>query len=95
MSDLRDHLFATLEALRDEEKPMDINRAKAVSEVASTIIDAAKVEVEFMRARRAMYGDEVAPEAPSSFFELPPPAVPERPANRENGHRPALLGGIR
>lgn len=46
---LRDHLFATLAALRDPEKPMDIDRAKAVSEVAQTIINTAKVEVDFMR----------------------------------------------
>ncbi|MGB3432410.1 hypothetical protein [Achromobacter sp.] len=46
---LRDHLFATLAALRDPEKPMDIDRAKAVSDVAQTIINSAKVEVDFMR----------------------------------------------
>lgn len=43
---LRDHLFATLAALRDPEKPMDIERAKAVSEVAQVIINSAKVEVD-------------------------------------------------
>ncbi|ADP15380.1 hypothetical protein [Achromobacter xylosoxidans] len=46
---LRDHLFATLAALRDPTQPMDIDRAKAVSEVAQTIINSAKVEVDFMR----------------------------------------------
>ena len=49
IDDLRDHLFATLEALRDKQNPMDIDRARAVSEVAKTIIDSAKVEVEYMR----------------------------------------------
>jgi hypothetical protein len=48
MSDLRNHLFATLEALRDEEKPMDIERAKAISQVAQTLIETAKVEVKVM-----------------------------------------------
>ena len=51
ISDLRDHLFATLEDLRDKESPMDIERAKAISDVAQTIINSAKVEVEFMRMR--------------------------------------------
>lgn len=43
---LRGHLFATLEALQDKEKPMDIDRALAVSQVAQTIINTAKVEVD-------------------------------------------------
>ena len=50
ISDLRDHLFATLEALRDEEKPMEIDRAKAIADVAQTIINSAKVEVDFIEA---------------------------------------------
>jgi hypothetical protein len=41
-------LFATLEALRDKESPMDIERAKAISTVANTIIESAKVEHKFM-----------------------------------------------
>lgn len=50
ISDLRDHLFATLEGLRDEEQPMDIARAEAVARVAAQIIETAKVEVAFIRA---------------------------------------------
>lgn len=52
MSDLRNHLFETLEALKDEEKPMDLARAKAISEVAQTLINCAKVEIEFLEASR-------------------------------------------
>lgn len=40
----------TLEALLDEEKPMDIDRAKAVADVAQVIVNSAKVEVDFLRA---------------------------------------------
>jgi hypothetical protein len=47
IEDLRNHLFATLEALRDEEKPMDLARAKEIANVARVIVDSAKVEVEF------------------------------------------------
>ncbi|MDQ5902672.1 MAG: hypothetical protein QG672_258 [Pseudomonadota bacterium] len=47
--DLRNHLFATIEALLDEDKPMDIDRAKAVADVAQVMINSAKVEVEFMK----------------------------------------------
>lgn len=46
---LRNHLFATLEALQDEDKPMDLDRAKAVAEVGRVIIETAKVEVQFLK----------------------------------------------
>lgn len=49
ISDLRKHLFATLEGLQDKDRPMDIDRAKAVSEVAQVIINSAKVEVDHMK----------------------------------------------
>lgn len=50
IEDLRDHLFATLEALQDKDTPMEISRAKAVADVAQTIINSATVEVKFMQA---------------------------------------------
>lgn len=46
---LREHLFDTLTALKDKDDPMDIERAKAISEVSQTIINSAKLEVEHMR----------------------------------------------
>jgi len=48
IDDLRNHLFATLEALRDEDKPMDLERAKVIACVAQTVINSAKVECEFL-----------------------------------------------
>jgi hypothetical protein len=48
MQDLRNHLFETLEALKDEEKPMDIERAKAVCQISQQLIESAKTEVKFM-----------------------------------------------
>lgn len=50
IQDLRDHLFETIEALKDDEKPMDLERAKAIAEVAQVVINSAKVEVEFLKA---------------------------------------------
>ena len=47
IDDLRNHLFATLEALQDKENPMDID-AKAISKVADSIIDSARVECQYM-----------------------------------------------
>lgn len=48
IDDLRNHLFATLEALRDKDEPMDLERAKTISAVAQTIINSAKVECDFI-----------------------------------------------
>jgi hypothetical protein len=48
IDDLRDHLFATLQALRDPVKPMDVDRARAIAEVARVVVDTAKVEVQHM-----------------------------------------------
>lgn len=50
IAELRTHLFDTLRGLRSKENPMDIDRARAVSEVAKTLIDSARVEVDFLRA---------------------------------------------
>jgi hypothetical protein len=50
IDDLRNHLFETLEALKDDEKPMEIARAKAIADVARVIVDSAKVEVAFVEA---------------------------------------------
>lgn len=63
LSDLRDHLFAALEGLSDPDKPMEIERAKAIAEVAQTIINSAKVEVDAMKA----IGGSMAP---GGFFAI-------------------------
>jgi len=39
IEDLRDHLFATLEALQDKDQPMDISRAKAIADVGKVIVE--------------------------------------------------------
>jgi len=48
IEDLRNHLFATLEALQDQDNPMDLDRAKAIADVAQVVINSAKVEVEYI-----------------------------------------------
>jgi hypothetical protein len=64
ITDLRDHLFETLEALKDTDKPMELERARVISEVAQTIINSAKVEVELVKAAGACSPN-------SNFFNLP------------------------
>lgn len=71
ITDLRDHLFETLEALKDEEKPMDIARAKAVADVAKQIIESAKVEVAHLKITGALSGTGFIPEEQP---KLPAPA---------------------
>jgi len=53
IDDLRNHLFETLEALKDDEKPMDLDRARTVAEVAKVIVESAKVEVNFLKVTGA------------------------------------------
>lgn len=64
MDDLRNHLFATIEALQDEEKPLPLERAKAICEVADRLIDTAKIEVKVYEVLGC------SPEA-SNFLSLP------------------------
>lgn len=64
IEDLRNHLFATLEALQDEDNPMDIERAKAVAQVSQQIIESAKVEVRFLETVGGTTGSGFIPESP-------------------------------
>jgi hypothetical protein len=47
IQDLRHHLFETIEMLKDGD--MEIEKARAISEVAQVIINSAKVEVQFLK----------------------------------------------
>ena len=63
MVDLRNHLFATLEALQDKDDPMDISRAKAIADVSQTLINSVKVEIDFIKATDQVNAD-------SKFFDV-------------------------
>lgn len=78
--DLRNHLFATLEALQDKDNPMDIERARAVADVAKVVVESAKVEVDHLKVTGAARGSGFIPEAEDK------PALPD-PA------RARLVGG--
>lgn len=77
IEDLRNHLFETLEALKDKDAPMEIARAKAVAEVAQVIVNSAKAECDYIK----LTGSKG-----SGFIPLPAPAMPT-PA------RPRLVKG--
>ena len=77
---LRNHLFETLEALKDDEKPMDLDRARAIAEVGRVIVDTAKVEVQFMK--------EVGGLQASGFFPVADgEEAPAKPKALEGGRR--------
>lgn len=69
INQLREHLLATLASLRDQDNPMEPDRARAVAQVAGVLVDTAKVEVDYIKAT----GKDRA-----GFLEQPPdaPALP-------------------
>jgi hypothetical protein len=71
MSDLRDHMFAALERLNDDELTSDelqkeLSRAKSIASIGSVLVNSAKVEIDYMKAM----GIE---ESTSELFKSVPP----------------------
>lgn len=62
IDDLRKHLFDTLADLRNKDTPLELDRAKAISEIAQTIINSAKVEVDHLRVTGATAATDFIPE---------------------------------
>lgn len=77
---LRAHLFATLADLTDKTKEPQLERARAIAEVASVIIQTAKVEVAFMQATGS--------DAPSKFLAQPD----DQPALPNGVHATGIVG---
>lgn len=48
ITDLRSHLFDALKGLKN--KTMDIETAKAISDISQVIVNSAKVEVDYVKA---------------------------------------------
>jgi len=63
IADLRETLFATMYALRDGS--MDVDKARQINEVARTLVETAKVEVDYLRVTE---GDK------APFLQTPEPA---------------------
>lgn len=63
ISTVRQHLLDTLADLRNKENPMDIDRARAVADVANVIVNTAKVEVDYLKATNQTH---------TPFLEVPP-----------------------
>lgn len=71
IEDLRNHLFATLEALQDDENPMEFERARTIADVAQVIVNSAKIEIEFIRATGRSEGTGFIPEEHHSLNSNP------------------------
>lgn len=80
INQLREHLMATLASLRDRKHPMEPDRARAVAQVASVLVDTAKVEIDYIKAT----GQDR-----SGFLEQPAdvPALPGSPFPTSVVHR--------
>lgn len=71
IDDLRNSLFGALDGLSDRTKPMEIERAKAIADVAQTIINSVKVEVEAHKVRGG--NGQIPFLSPMLTAEPPPP----------------------
>lgn len=71
LDDLRATLFATIEAVRSGS--MELDKARTINDIGKTIVDTAKVEVDYIRA--------VDGDAKSSFIPAGPqlPRLPSTP----------------
>lgn len=77
LGDLRNHLFAAIEGLMDEDNPMDLDRAETVAIVAQVVVNSAKVESDFLKH---------IGETKSSFLN------PQKQANQVIAIQPKQLG---
>ncbi len=50
INQMRTHLMGALASLCDRANPMEPDRARAMAQVASVLVDSAKVEVEYLKA---------------------------------------------
>ena len=77
INQLREHLMQTLASLRDRDNPMEPDRARAVAQVATVLVDTAKVEVDYLKATnqdRSTFLEQPADERllPDSGNPFPP-----------------------
>lgn len=56
IQDLRDHLFETIEMLKEGNDKMPLEKAKAIADVSQVIINTAKLEIDFIRATDKLEG---------------------------------------
>jgi len=70
INEVRSALLDTLKDLRDRANPMDVDRARAVAQVAAVLVDSAKVENEYLK---------ISGQDRSTFIEQEPQDSPHLP----------------
>ena len=78
IDDLRQVLFDTISAVKGGQ--IDITRASIINDLSRTLVDTAKVEVDFLRVTKSDTSTFIAPATPEPVA-LPPPA----PEGQNNG----------
>ena len=75
ISTLREELLGTLRDLRNRANPMEPDRARAVAQVVSVLVDSARVEVEYIKATGQDVSNFIdgmkAPDAPPAISHTP------------------------
>lgn len=59
IEDLRNHLFETIEMIKEGE--MELDKAKAIADLAQVIVNSAKIEVDYIKAVNGMTGTGFIP----------------------------------
>lgn len=82
ISTVRQHLLDTLADLRNRDQPMEVERARAVADVARVLVDSAKVEVDYLKVTGQASADFLKGEQVEG--EQIPAAAP-KPTGPQNG----------
>ncbi len=97
IKDLRETLFETIAAVRDEKNPMSVDKANAIAGLSREIIGSLKVEIDFRRQMGIKGGSEFIPDAipptPPNLRMASPP--PEPPMDKGTGYVGKLNPGAR
>lgn len=76
IGELRNALFDTIRDLRKADAPMEVDRGRAIAEVAQTVINSVKAETDFLRATGGTKGSGFIPhEGGTTGPAAPVPAI--------------------
>jgi hypothetical protein len=53
--------MGTLDDLRDRENPLEVDRAKAIAQVAGVLVDTAKVEIDYLKVTGGQKSEFIEP----------------------------------
>jgi hypothetical protein len=84
MGEVRESLLDTLKQLKNGDKSMDVNKAKAIANVAQTLINSYTLQV---RAINAM-GADISPQLVQEITGVAPASRPMLPPAKANGGAP-------